>query len=100
MTTSTLTERFALLHPTEQALIAILALMGPISSRTKLMNYLAAADLKSPKGTGYNGKSMDALLAELVQQGLVEHPDSEDYRCAPGLIEIAINHAVSSGSLT
>ncbi|HEY8907411.1 MAG TPA: hypothetical protein VIM63_15395 [Rhodoferax sp.] len=99
MTTSTLTERFALLHPTEQALIAILALMGPISSRSRMMDYLAKADLKSPKGKGYNGKSMDALLAELVQQGLVEHPKAEDFRCASGLIETAINQAVSSGAL-
>jgi superfamily II DNA or RNA helicase len=97
MNTSTLTERFALLHPTEQALIAILALMGPTSSRTRLMNYLAMANLKSPKGTGYNGKGMDALLAELVQQGLVEHSNSEDFRCPVGLIEDAVNHAASSG---
>jgi hypothetical protein len=67
MNTSTLAERFALLHPTEQALTAILVLMGPINSRTRLMNYRAEANLKSPKGTGYNGKSMDALLAQLVQ---------------------------------
>ena len=97
MNTPTLTERFALLHPTEQALISILALMGPVNSRSRLMEYLAKANLKSPRGTGYNGNSMDALLSELVQQGLVKYAEPEGYRCAAGLVDTAINNAFASG---
>ncbi len=99
MTTSTLTERFALLHPTEQALISILALMGPVNSRTRLMEYLAKANLKSPKGTGYNGNSMDALLSELMRQGLIELTSAGDYQCAPALMDTALHSAITRAQL-
>ncbi|MDP3651491.1 MAG: DEAD/DEAH box helicase [Rhodoferax sp.] len=99
MKPSTLTERFALRHPTEQALVSILALMGPINSRSRLMEYLAKANLKSPKGTGYNGNSMDALLAELVLQGLIAHTSAGEYQCAPALVDTAIHSAITRAQL-
>ena len=49
MNTSSLPERFAQLHPTEKSLISILALMGPTDTRSRLIEYLAKAGLKSPK---------------------------------------------------
>ena len=99
MNTSTLAERFVLLHPTEKALISILALMGPIASRSRLMEYLASANMKSPKGIGYNIKSMDALLSELVRQNLIEHTGTDAYQCAPAMIDIAIHSAISGAQL-
>ncbi len=99
MNTSSLPERFAQLHPTEKSLISILALMGPTNSRSRLMEYLAKAGLKSPQGTGYNIKSMSALLDELMLQGLVEQSPPENYCCASALVETAIRHVVSTGQL-
>ena len=93
---SHLTVRFAPLHATEKALISILALMGPSASRSRLMEYLASANLKSPKGTGYNISSIDAVLSELVRLGLIEHTSAGAYQCAPALIEAAINSAISN----
>ena len=99
MHASTLAERFVLLHPTEKALISILALMGPIASRSRLMEYLASAGLKSPKGTGYNTKSMDALLSELVRYKLIEHTGADAYQCAPTMMDMAIHSATSGAQL-
>ena len=100
MNPSTQAARFALLHPTEKALVSALALMGPTSSRSRLMQWLAKANLKSPKGTGYNIKSMDAMLDDLMRQGLVEPAPPDSYRCVVDLVETAIGHIVSTGQLT
>ena len=48
MNTLTLAERFAQLHPTEKTLVSILALMGSMDTRSRLVDYLAKANLKSP----------------------------------------------------
>lgn len=94
-----LTERFAALHPTEKALISLLALMGSVASRSRLMVYLAKANLKSPQNIGYNISSIDATLASLMQLGLIEQNKAADYQCAPALIETAISSAVASAQL-
>jgi hypothetical protein len=99
MNTSSLPERFAQLHPTEKSLISILALMGPTDTRSRLIEYLAKAGLKSPKGTGYNIQGISTLLTELMLLNLVEQSPADNYCCPADLVETAIGYVVSTGQL-
>jgi hypothetical protein len=85
-----LTERHAALTDVQKAILTLLALVGATPGKTRLVNYLREARIKSPAGSAYTNPTLDPTLTELLHMGLIEQVAGGDFRCHPTVQTLAL----------
>lgn len=90
---------FSAIAPSEQLIIAMLALVGQAPSKNQLLNYLRSAGVKTERGNPYSGATIDPALSDLITLGLVIRSNSGTLECADALQAPAIDLLIAEQAL-
>lgn len=98
MTQPDLIERYAALDASRKAILATLALVGATPGKSRLVNYLREARVKSEAGVVYTNVTIDPILTELGLTGWIEQVAGGDVRCRPPVQVLTLRSAMGDGS--
>jgi len=90
---SDVADHYAALNPSEQAILALLALTGTSLNVSWMVNCLREARVKSQHGIAYTGPTLTAELERLQRNGWIEHPNIGEYICRQAAQATAIQFA-------
>ncbi|MBA3058439.1 MAG: DEAD/DEAH box helicase [Gammaproteobacteria bacterium] len=100
MTPSDLNDRFFERPAAEKLVLAILALVGSVPGQSWLVGYLNKGRFRTETGISFTKASIELVLLNLKQVGLVDELAGYGYSCARAVQVSALKSAMAGGTFT
>jgi len=98
MNPSDLIDRFSERHPTEKLVLATLALVGSVPGQSRLVEYLNKGRFRTEAGISFTKASIDMVLLNLMQAGLIDDLTSYGFGCAKAVQVVALKSVMADGT--